>query len=74
MPHGWNTAIGVAADLALTAAVPVARRVEYQTAVAYIEELISPPLRLDRDGVLPVPTGPGLGIQRNPDAVARYSR
>jgi L-alanine-DL-glutamate epimerase-like enolase superfamily enzyme len=74
VPHGWNTAIGVAADLALTAAMPVARWVEYQTGVAYIEDLIDPPFQLDADGMLPVPTGPGLGIQLNPDAVAEYSR
>lgn len=74
VPHGWNTAIGVAADLALTAALPVAKWVEYQTGVPYIEELISPPFRLDPDGMLPVPTGPGLGIQLNPDALARYAR
>jgi len=74
VPHGWNTAIGVAADLALTAALPVAKWVEYQTGVAYVEELISPPFRLDQDGMLPVPTGPGLGIQLNPDALARYAR
>jgi len=74
VPHGWNTAIGVAADLALTAALPVAKWVEYQTGVPYIEELISPPFRLDQDGMLPVPAGPGLGIQLNPDALARYAR
>ena len=74
VPHGWNTAIGVAADLALTAALPVAKWVEYQTSVPYIEELIDPPFRLDKDGLLPVPTGPGLGINLNPDAIARYSR
>ena len=74
VPHGWNTAIGLAADLALTAALPVARWVEYQTGVPYVEELISPPFRLDQDGMLPVPTGPGLGVQLDPDAVARFSR
>ena len=74
VPHGWNTAIGVAADLALTAALPVAKWVEYQTGVAYVEELISPAFSLDPDGMLPVPTGPGLGIQLNPDALARYAR
>jgi L-alanine-DL-glutamate epimerase-like enolase superfamily enzyme len=72
VPHGWNTAIGVAADLALTAAMPVAKWIEYQTGVPYIEELIDPPFRLDADGLLPVPTGPGLGITLNPDALARY--
>jgi L-alanine-DL-glutamate epimerase-like enolase superfamily enzyme len=74
VPHGWNTAVGVAADLALTAAMPVARWVEYQTGVPYIEDLIDPPFRLDADGLLRVPTGPGLGIQLNPDALARFSR
>jgi L-alanine-DL-glutamate epimerase-like enolase superfamily enzyme len=74
VPHGWNTAIGVAADLALTAALPVARWVEYQTGVPYIEDLILPAFRLDADGLLPIPTGPGLGIQLNPDAIARFSR
>ena len=74
VPHGWNTAIGVAADLALTAALPVARWVEYQTGVPYIEEIILPAFQLDADGLLPVPTGPGLGIELNPDAIAKYSR
>jgi L-alanine-DL-glutamate epimerase-like enolase superfamily enzyme len=74
VPHGWNTGIGVAADLALTAALPVARWVEYQTGVPYIEEIIDPPFRLDADGLLAVPTGPGLGIRLNPEAIARYSR
>jgi L-alanine-DL-glutamate epimerase-like enolase superfamily enzyme len=74
VPHGWNTAIGVAADLALTAAMPVARWVEYQTGVPYIEELILPAFKLDKDGMLPVPTGPGLGVQLNPDAIAKFSK
>jgi L-alanine-DL-glutamate epimerase-like enolase superfamily enzyme len=74
VPHGWNTGIGVAADLALTAALPVARWVEYQTDVPYIEEIIDPPFKLDENGLLPVPQGPGLGIRLNPDALAKYSR
>ncbi|HQU42941.1 MAG TPA: mandelate racemase/muconate lactonizing enzyme family protein [Pirellulales bacterium] len=73
VPHGWNTGVGVAADLALTAALPVARWVEYQTGVAYIEELITPPFSLDADGMLRVPTGPGLGIELNAEAVEKYS-
>jgi L-alanine-DL-glutamate epimerase-like enolase superfamily enzyme len=72
VPHGWNTAIGVAADLALTAALPVARWVEFQTGVPYIEELIDPPFRLDAEGYLPIPTQPGLGIELNREALRRY--
>jgi D-galactarolactone cycloisomerase len=74
VPHGWNTGIGVAADLALTAALPVARWVEYQTGVPYIEEILDPPFRLDADGMLRVPTGPGLGVRLNEDALRRYAR
>jgi len=74
VPHGWNTGIGVAADLALTAALPVARWIEYQTGVPYIEEILDPPFKLDDEGMLRVPTGPGLGVTLNWDAVRRYTR
>jgi D-galactarolactone cycloisomerase len=74
VPHGWNTGVGVAADLALSAAIPVARWIEYQTGVPYIEDIIDPPFRLDADGLLRVPTGPGLGIRLNRDALGRYTR
>lgn len=73
VPHGWNTAVGVAADLALAAALPVARWVEYQTGVPYIEEIIEQPFRLDAAGMLEIPQGPGLGITLNRDAIARFS-
>jgi L-alanine-DL-glutamate epimerase-like enolase superfamily enzyme len=66
VPHGWNTA--------LCAAMPVARWVEFQTGVPYIEELVTPAFALDKDGMLRVPTGPGLGITLNPDALGRFSR
>lgn len=72
VPHGWNTGIGVAADLALAAALPVARWVEFQTGVPYIEELVDPPWQLDSEGMLRVPTGPGLGITLNREALARW--
>src|SRR5436190_2126450 len=73
VPHGWNTAVGVAADLALSAALPVARWVEYQTGVPYIEDIIEQPFALDADGLLRIPTGPGLGITLNREAIARFS-
>ncbi len=74
VPHGWNTGVGVAADLALSAAMPVARWVEYQTGVPYIEELLLPKFELDEEGLLKVPTGPGLGIELNPDALGKFAR
>jgi L-alanine-DL-glutamate epimerase-like enolase superfamily enzyme len=73
VPHGWNTAVGLAADLALTACVPVARWVEYITPSPYIEEIVTTPFKIDADGMLEIPTGPGLGITLDPDGVAKYS-
>ncbi len=72
--HGWNTAIGLAADLALAAAMPVARYVEYITPSPYIEEIVLVPFVLDSDGMLPIPTAPGLGIELNQDGLARLSK
>ncbi|VTR98430.1 mandelate racemase/muconate lactonizing enzyme family protein [Tuwongella immobilis] len=72
VPHGWNTGIGVAADLALMAAMPVASYVEYQTGVPYIESLTLPQFTIDANGMLEVPTGPGLGITLNPETMARF--
>ena len=73
VPHGWNTAIGLAADLQLAGAMPVASYVEYLTPSPYIEELITQPFRVDADGFLPIPTDkPGLGIELNRDALEQY--
>jgi D-galactarolactone cycloisomerase len=74
VPHGWNTAIGLAADLALSAAMPVARYVEYLTPCPYLDELIVEPFRPDAEGYLTVPTTPGLGVQLNRDALRRFGR
>jgi D-galactarolactone cycloisomerase len=71
--HGWNTAVGLAADLHLAAALPVARWVEYLTPSPYIEDIMATPFKLDDDGMLPVPTKPGLGIDLNQEAIARFA-
>jgi len=72
VPHGWNTAIGLAADLQLSAALPVARYVEFLTPTPYIDELIITPFKPDADGYLPIPMKPGLGIELNRDALKKY--
>ena len=73
VPHGWNTAVGLAADLQLVSAFPQTRWVEYLTGAPYIDALVAEPWRLDQDGMLPIPDAPGLGIRLDPDAVERYS-
>ena len=72
--HGWNTAVGLAADLHLAAALPVARWVEYLTPSPYIEEIIATPFKLDAEGLLPIPTAPGLGIELDWERIKRFSR
>ncbi|MCA9112757.1 MAG: mandelate racemase/muconate lactonizing enzyme family protein [Planctomycetaceae bacterium] len=72
VPHGWNTAVGLAADLQQSAAMPVARYVEYLTPCAYIDELTTEPFRLDATGMLTIPTRPGLGIDITDDQLKRF--
>lgn len=71
--HGWNTAIGLAADLHLAAAMPVARYVEFLTPAPYIEQIVNEPLALDGDGMLAIPQGPGLGVTLDRDALRRFA-
>jgi D-galactarolactone cycloisomerase len=74
VPHGWNTAIGLAADLHLTAALPVARYVEYLTPSPYLDEIVTEPFRPDAEGYLSVRDRPGLGITLNREALKRFGK
>jgi len=73
VPHGWNTAVGLAADLQLASAIPNTRFVEYLTGSPFIDDLVAEPWRLDEQGCLRIPDRPGLGIRLDPDAVARHT-
>ena len=72
VPHGWNTAVGLAADLQFSAAIPIARYVEYLTPCAYIDGLLATPFALDEQGLLAIPDGPGLGVEIDPDRLKRF--
>ncbi len=74
VPHGWNTAVGLAADLHLACAMPVAKYVEFLTPSPYVDDLIRTPFRPDSDGLLTLPDAPGLGIELHPDALTRFGR
>jgi L-alanine-DL-glutamate epimerase-like enolase superfamily enzyme len=73
IPHGWNTAVGLAADLQLASAVPDTDLVEYIHGSPYIDEIVTDAWRLDAGGFLAIPSGPGMGIQLDEDAVQRYT-
>jgi len=73
VPHGWNTAVGLAADLHLAAAFSNTDFVEYLTGSPYIDDIVAEPWHLDEEGMLAIPDGPGLGVTLNLEAVAKYS-
>jgi D-galactarolactone cycloisomerase len=58
IPHGWNTAVGLAADLHLASAFPGTDLVEYLTGSPFIDEITVGGWKLDADGMLPIPTNP----------------
>ncbi len=71
IPHGWNTAVGLGADLQLASALQRTDLVEYKTGSAYIDDLTASPWSL-KDGLLDIPETPGIGIELNEDALEQY--
>ncbi len=76
VPHCWKSAIGIAASVHLAASTPACPFVEFLPA-----DLSESPLRRDLvarellmvDGQMRLPTEPGLGIELNRDALARFA-
>src|SRR5215218_5265567 len=73
IPHGWNTAVGLAADLQLASALPKTDLVEYISGSAYVDDIAADGWKLDAKGLLPIPEAPGLGLELDVDAVSKYS-
>jgi L-alanine-DL-glutamate epimerase-like enolase superfamily enzyme len=71
--HGWNTALGVAADLQLAAALPNVELVEYIGGSSYVDGITEEPFVLDTEGWLAIPDKPGLGVTLEREKLARYS-
>lgn len=74
IPHGWNTAVGLASDLQIASAFPETDLVEYLTGSPFIDGIALGGWRLDSDGMLPIPDKPGLGIDIDLAALAEFSR
>ena len=75
VPHLWNTGISVAAAVHLAAVTPECPFIEFLppdlSESALRKELLSEEPQMV-DGVIPVPLKPGLGIELNRDALARF--
>jgi L-alanine-DL-glutamate epimerase-like enolase superfamily enzyme len=73
IPHGWNTTVGLAADLQLASAFYDTDLVEYLTGSPFIDDLCAGGWKLNTDGTLPIPSKPGLGIQIDLAALKEFS-
>jgi len=67
IPHGWNTAIGLAADLHFQSTSPddTFCMVEYRPHKIIRDLLKHDPFALDNEGKIAVPAGAGLGVELN---------
>lgn len=72
IPHSWSSDLLTAASLHLTAFQRRAEFVEFSTSHGPLSrELVKEPLKM-ADGYLPVPEGPGLGVEVNDAIIERY--
>ena len=75
VPHAYNSDITIAVNLHFLATLPEEGLVEYSTSPSRLRRDLAgglPPI--GEDGTIAVPTGPGLGVTLNADAVEELSR
>jgi D-galactarolactone cycloisomerase len=73
IPHGWNTAVGLATDLQIASAFPHTDLVEYLIGSPFIDEISDGSFQLDCDGMLPIPELPGLGLTLDEEIISLCS-
>ena len=72
-PHAWSSAFLVAANLQLAAALPNFWIFEFAQAYnPLLTDLVTTRIGVDKDGCIPIPQGPGLGVEIVPDAERRF--
>jgi L-alanine-DL-glutamate epimerase-like enolase superfamily enzyme len=72
-PHVWGSAFLWAASLQLAAAVPNYYIFEFgQPYSPLLYELVTHQVRVEKDGYVEIPQGPGLGVEIVPDAEKRF--
>jgi len=68
-PHVWGSALLWAASLQLAAATPNCIIFEFcQAYYPLLYDLLTTPVTVDPDGYVSVPTGPGLGVELQPES------
>ena len=72
-PHVWGSALLWATSLQFAAATP--NCVIFEFGQAYnplLYDLLTTPVAVDGDGCVAIPTGPGLGVELQPDLERKY--
>ena len=75
VPHCWKSAVGIAASAHVAAAAANCPYIEFLPAELSESALRRALVREElpvADGVMPLPTKPGLGVELNREALARY--
>ena len=80
-PHVWGTAVAQAASLHVIASIPTTHHSLFATQPVFEYDQSDHPFRRDLvtrplsivDGVVAIPTGPGLGIEIREETIERYA-
>lgn len=73
-PHAWLTDLNTAASLHVNAVLRRSLFLEYNVSDnPMLREIIQNPVQMDDKGYIPIPAGPGLGIEINETAVKKFS-
>ena len=74
VPHAYNTDITIAANLHFLATQQETGLIEYSTSPSRLRrDLVRGLPPIGKDGTITVPTGPGLGVTLNADAVREFA-
>jgi len=76
-PHTWTNGIGLAANLQLMGAIPNCTYCEYPfDPPGWVPEgrdaMLKEPIRVDADGYITIPSGPGLGVEIDMEKVLAH--
>jgi L-alanine-DL-glutamate epimerase-like enolase superfamily enzyme len=78
IPHTWGNGIALAANLQVALSVSNCPYMEYpydphSLPVEVNQWMVQEPIRIDREGYLQAPAGPGLGITLNDELIDKYT-
>ena len=72
-PHAFASAVTLVASLHFIASIPNGLVLEFdQNPNGLRDDLLKEPIRIESDGMIKLPEGPGLGIELDRSAVERY--